>query len=126
MANDAGKSFVEFGIPAENIAKLAKMVEDSTVGSSAASKILDAMVETNKDPMDLAKEMKLIQKSDAGELEAIVRSVFEANPQAVEDAKDGKKAQKSRGVLMGQVMRQSKGQANPKVAGDIIDRLLAE
>ncbi|MGE4285622.1 MAG: Asp-tRNA(Asn)/Glu-tRNA(Gln) amidotransferase subunit GatB [Phycisphaerae bacterium] len=126
LANDAGISFAEFGLPAEHIAELAKIADEGTVGSSAASKILAAMTETKKAPMALAEEMNLIQTSDASELEAIVREVFAENEKAVEDAKDGKKAPKSRGFLMGQVMRKSKGQANPKVAGDIIDKLLRE
>ncbi|ARN56524.1 Asp-tRNA(Asn)/Glu-tRNA(Gln) amidotransferase subunit GatB [Sedimentisphaera salicampi] len=123
-AKEADKCFVEFSIPAEKIAELARMMDDSTVGSSAGEKILDAMIDSGGEPMELAEKMNLIQKSDAGELEGIVKEVFEENPKAVEDAKYGKKPKKSRGFLMGQVMKKSKGQANPKVANEIIAKLL--
>ena len=123
LANDAGCRFEEFGIAAGDLAELAKLVDGDKISTSSADKILEAMIETKKGPGVLADEMKLIQKSDAGELEAMIDSVFAANPQAVEDAKPGaKKMQASRGFLTGQVMRASKGQANPK----LVQKILAE
>jgi aspartyl-tRNA(Asn)/glutamyl-tRNA(Gln) amidotransferase subunit B len=83
------------------------------------------MVESGKEPGVLAEELNLIQKSDAGELEAIVDQVLADNPNAVEDVTSGgKKAKKARGFLLGQVMQKTKGQANPKVVSEILDRKL--
>ena len=83
------------------------------------------MVETDKDPWDIAQELNLIQKSDAGELETIVDKVLAANPNAVADVTTGgKKSKKARGFLLGQVMQKSKGQANPKVVSEILTKKL--
>ncbi len=122
LANEAEKSFVDFGIEPEAIAKLAKMADDGTVSSSAATTILETMAKQPQDPLTLAEKLNLVQKNDASEIEALVDKVLEDNPKAVQDAKEGKKAQKSRGFLVGQVMKASKGQANPK----IVQQLLAE
>jgi aspartyl-tRNA(Asn)/glutamyl-tRNA(Gln) amidotransferase subunit B len=79
------------------------------------------MTRTGKDPGPLAEEMNLIQKSDAGELGAIVDEVLAANPQAAEDVRSGgKKSKKAMGFLLGQVMQKSKGQANPQVVSEIL------
>ena len=66
-----------------------------------------------------------MQKSDAGELEAVVEEVVKANPQAVADSKDPKKGKKAMGFLMGEVIKKTKGQANPKVVSEILARKLA-
>ena len=112
-------------VTAKGLAQLASMVESGTISASSSATIFEAMTETGKSPDVLAEELNLIQKSDAGELERIVEQVLAENPQAVEDVKSGgKKAQKARGFLMGQVMQKTKGQANPKVVSDILERKL--
>ena len=79
------------------------------------------MVENGKEPEVLAEELNLVQKSDAGELEAVVEQVLADNPDAVADVKaGGKKSKKARGFLLGQVMQKTKGQANPKVVSEIL------
>ncbi|HEC02652.1 MAG TPA: Asp-tRNA(Asn)/Glu-tRNA(Gln) amidotransferase GatCAB subunit B, partial [Phycisphaerales bacterium] len=61
------------------------------------------------------------QKSDAGELDAVVEQVLADNPQAVADVTaGGKKSKKARGFLLGQVMQKTKGSANPKVVSEIL------
>jgi len=83
------------------------------------------MVKTGKKPQIIAKELNLIQKSNAGELETIVEQVLAENPKAVEDVKSGgKKSKKALGFLLGQVMQKTKGQANPKVVSEILDKKL--
>ena len=124
LAKDAGKSFVEFGINAEDMAKLVNMSTDGTVNSTAAVKLLEVMVSEPQEPLALAEKLNLVQKSDTGEIEAIVDRVIAENPKAFDDAKDGKKAQKSKGFLVGQVMKASKGQANPKIVNEILAKKL--
>ena len=83
------------------------------------------MAESGGDPKKIAEEKNLIQKSDSGEIEALIDQVIAENPKAVEDAKNNpKKAKKSAGFLMGQVMQKSKGQANPKVVSQILNSKL--
>ena len=125
LANEKGIAVDQLGITAENLAKLAKMVDASDVSASAATTIFEEMAENGGDPMQIAEEKNLIQKSDSGQIEALVDQVIAENPKAVEDAKNNpKKAKKSAGFLMGQVMQKSKGQANPKVVSQILNQKL--
>ena len=126
MANEKGVTVDQLGIAAENLAQLAKMVDASDVSASAATTIFEAMAGIGGDPLQIAEEKNLIQKSDSGEIEALVDQVIAENPKAVEDAKNNpKKAKKSAGFLMGQVMQKSKGQANPKVVSQILNKKLS-
>ena len=102
------------------------MVEAGQISASSSVSVFEAMVETGKEPDVLAQELKLIQQSDAGELEAIVNQVLTENPSAVEDVREeGKKSKKARGFLLGQVMQKTKGQANPKVVSEILNKKLS-
>ena len=125
MANEKGIAVDQLEVSTENLAQLAKMVDASDVSASAATTIFEVMADTGGDPMQIAEEKNLIQKSDSGEIEALVDQVISENPKAVEDAKNNpKKAKKSAGFLMGQVMQKSKGQANPKVVSQILNSKL--
>ena len=125
IANEKGCTMNQLGVAPAGVAQLARMVEAGTVSASSSAAIFEAMVETGKQPDVLAQELNLIQKSDAGELERIVDQVLADNPQAVEDVTaGGKKSNKARGFLLGQVMQKTKGQANPKVVSEIMTRKL--
>ncbi|MHC4288912.1 MAG: Asp-tRNA(Asn)/Glu-tRNA(Gln) amidotransferase subunit GatB, partial [Planctomycetota bacterium] len=102
LANEKGIAVDQLGITAENLTKLAKMVDASDVSASAATTIFEEMAENGGDPMQIAEEKNLIQKSDSGQIEALVDQVIAENPKAVDDAKNNpKKAKKSTGFLMG-------------------------
>jgi aspartyl-tRNA(Asn)/glutamyl-tRNA(Gln) amidotransferase subunit B len=126
LANETGCAIVELGLTVNGVAQLAKMIEAGDVNASAAVTILEQMVKTGKGPQDLAKELNLVQKSDAGELETIVDRILADNPNAVQDVTSGgKKSKKARGFLLGQVMQKTKGQANPKIVSEILNRKLS-
>jgi aspartyl-tRNA(Asn)/glutamyl-tRNA(Gln) amidotransferase subunit B len=126
LAHERGRDLLGLGLVPAAVAELAEMVNAGAVSASAANTILGAMVETGKSPDVLAQELDLVQKSDAGELEAVVDHVLAENAAAVaEVASGGKKSQKARGFLMGQVMQKTKGQANPKVVAEILNRKLS-
>jgi aspartyl-tRNA(Asn)/glutamyl-tRNA(Gln) amidotransferase subunit B len=126
LANARGCPITELGPKAADIAQLAKMAQAGEVSATAANTILEEMVNTGKAPRELVEQLNLIQKSDAGELEAIVDEVLKNNPQAAADFKEGgKKSGKAKGFLLGQVMQKTKGRANPKVASEILDKKLA-
>lgn len=126
LANEAGCSIVELGIGTEELGQLAKMVEASEVSASASVTIFEEMSKTKETPMRIAEKLNLIQKSDAGQIETLVDQVIAENAKAVEDVKaGGKKCKKARGFLLGQVMQKSKGQANPKIVSEILDKKLS-
>jgi aspartyl-tRNA(Asn)/glutamyl-tRNA(Gln) amidotransferase subunit B len=125
LANERGCSVAELGIEPEGLAELARMVETGETSATASTTIFEEMVKSGKRPQIIAKELNLIQKSDAGELEIIVDEVLAENPKAVEDVKSGgKKSKKARGFLLGQVIQKTKGQANPKVVSELLDKRL--
>ncbi len=125
IANEKGCSVDDLGVPAQSVARLAQMIEAGAVSASSSVQIFEAMVQTGKQPDELAEELNLIQKSDAGELEQIVDQVLAENPNAVEEVTSGgKKSKKAQGFLLGQVMQKTKGQANPKVAAEILAKKL--
>ena len=124
-ANERDCTMDEIGVTRNQTAQLAQLVEEGTVNASAAAAIFEKMMDDDRDPMLIAQEDNLIQQSDAGALEAIVDEVITANPQAVSDFQaGGKKSGKVRGFLLGQVMQKTKGQANPQIAGELIDQKL--
>jgi len=124
-ANERDCTMDEIGVTRNQTAQLAQLVEEGTVNASAAAAIFEKMMDDDRDPMLIAQEDNLIQQSDAGALEAIVDEVITANPQAVSDFQaGGKKSGKARGFLLGQVMQKTKGQANPQIAGELIDQKL--
>ena len=82
------------------------------------------MWETGKAAAAIVEEKGLVQISDTGALEELAAKVIAANPQSVEDFKAGKK--KAVGFLMGQIMKETKGQANPQVVNGILTKKLSE
>jgi aspartyl-tRNA(Asn)/glutamyl-tRNA(Gln) amidotransferase subunit B len=126
LANERGCSIVDLGVSQESVAELCKMVAAGDVSATAATTISGFMVSSpGRSPREIAEQQNLTQKSDAGELEAIVDSVLADNQKAVADVKTGgKKSRKARGFLLGQIMQKTKGRANPKVVSEILDKKL--
>ncbi len=126
-ANARETTIARLGLSPERLAGLANLVRDGTVSATAAARISEAMLTRSEPAGVLAEEMGLVQVSDAGAVETWVAEALRNNPDAVRDALDNpKKLQRARGFLTGQVMKISGGQADPKVAGDLIERKLAE
>ena len=107
-------------IQPEQMAALLKLVDSGEISGKIAKKVFAEMFETGKNPDDIIKEQGLKQISDETELKTMIEQVAETNPKSVEDYKAGKT--KALGFLVGQIMKQSRGQANPVV----INRLLVE
>ncbi len=125
LANERGCRVDELGISWGDLGKLAQMAEEGQVSSSAAVSIFEKLAQGQCDPAAIAEKENLIQKNDAGEIEAIVDAVLAENAEAVEQVKAGdKKAKKARGFLMGQVIQRSGGQANPKVVNELLGKKL--
>jgi len=125
VANERNTDIAGLDVAPAGLSELAKMADAGTVSATAASTIFEAMIETGKGPEALAKELNLIQTSDAGELEGVVDQVLAENPEAVQEATSGsKKSKKARGFLMGQVIQKTKGQANPKVVSELLAKKL--
>ena len=105
----------------EHLAKLVGMIDEGKVSNAQAKKLVDDLME-GKDPEISAREKGLVQISDAGAIQSMVEEVLDANPQAIEDFKNGK--DRAVGFLTGQVMKKSKGQANPGMVNQMIREAL--
>ena len=104
-------------------AELIKMVSDGLISSRGAKETLSLMLQYDKkSPHELAKENNLIQKSDEGELEAVVKKIIDANATVAADFKNGK--QTALQFLIGQAMKETKGSANPEVLKKLFVALL--
>jgi aspartyl-tRNA(Asn)/glutamyl-tRNA(Gln) amidotransferase subunit B len=112
----------ELLITPENLAELIKMIFTNEISSRVAKDVLMRMFADGSDPSTIVKEERLEQMSDAGVLEEIAKTVIEENPRPVEDYKNGKETALQ--ALVGRVMAQTKGTANPQVAQDILKQLL--
>lgn len=122
VLNEKSISIVDFSISPERLTELIKLKKDDKINSSAMQTIFNEMLESSNSPMELAKELNLIQVSDTGFLEPIIEEVIENNPDEVERYREGKKA--LIGFFIGQVMKQSKGKANPKLVRELISKKL--
>ncbi|EKD46492.1 MAG: hypothetical protein ACD_67C00215G0003 [uncultured bacterium] len=105
-------------ISPENYAELIGIVADGKINSSAAQTVLKEMYHSGGDPSHIIEEKNLAQVSDSGELETAVEAVLQANQKSVEDFKAGK--DNALKFLMGQVMKETKGKANPQVIMEIL------
>lgn len=108
--------------PAE-LAELLKLIKDGIISGTIGKKVLEKMFEEDKTPKAIVEENNWAQMSDTSELEGIIAQVIEDNPKSIEDIGAGN--QKAYGFLTGQVMKATKGQANPQVANKIIRELVA-
>lgn len=116
--NDHQIAADKFPISAKGVADLIALVEDGTVSGSAAKKVFAAMLEKEADPMEYVKSMGLLQISDNSALEQMVADVLAQNPGTVNDYKNGKT--NVLGFLVGQCMKASKGQGNPKILSELL------
>ncbi len=116
----------EFPLPAERIASLIELVQSGKVSNSKAEQdLFPALLEDpEKDPEALAEEMDLVQTSDEETLEQFVREAIEKYPEKVEEYRNGKTGLV--GLFMGEVMKRSKGKADPKKADRLVREKLEE
>jgi len=105
------------------LGKLLALVEAGTISGKIAKAVFEDMVATGKEPEVIIKEKGLVQITDTEALEAAAQEILAAHPQEVADYRAGKT--KVLGFFVGQLMRQTKGQANPQLANEVFKQLLA-
>jgi aspartyl-tRNA(Asn)/glutamyl-tRNA(Gln) amidotransferase subunit B len=122
-SDDTSDQAEEQSITDDQLIKLSQLVSDNKLSSTAAKDILAELLRSGGDPEKIAADKNLLQVSDEGAIAKIVEQVLADNPKAAEDVKNGE--MKAIGFLVGQVMKQSKGQANPQLAQDLIKKQLS-
>lgn len=118
--NAEQKSLGETALTPEGLTSMIKLIQDGTISSKIAKKVFKELIEKGGNAEEIVKAKGLVQISDEGTLRTMVNEVLEANPQSIADFKEGKG--RALGFLVGQVMKASKGQANPQ----LVNKILAE
>ena len=116
--NAENKTIEESPVDAERLGKMINLISKGTISSKIGKKVFEEMWNSPDDPEKIVKDKGLVQITDTKEIEAIVDAVIAANPKAVADYQGGNK--KAIGALVGQVMKQSKGKANPGMVNQLL------
>ena len=106
----------------ENLAQIIKMIKDGTISSKIAKKVFKESIENGTEPKKYVEDKGMVQLSDLSVLEPMVKKVVDNNPQSVEDFKNGK--DRAIGFLVGQIMKETRGKANPKVVNELLNKEL--
>lgn len=118
--NKVQKELKETALTSEGLAGMIKLITDGTISSKIAKKVFAELIEHGGDAAQIVKEKGLVQVSDSGQLLAWVNEALDNNPKSIEDYKNGR--DRAIGFLVGQIMKASKGQANPQM----INKMLLE
>lgn len=118
--NSNGLELADVKLTGQGLGEMIGLLDKGTISSKIAKTVFKEMLQSGKLPQQIVEEQGLVQISDEGAILAIVNEVVANNPASVEDYKAGK--EKAIGFLVGQVMKQSKGKANP----GLVNKLLVE
>lgn len=122
--NNNNIAISEFQVSAANIASLVAFINKGVLSSKLAKTVFEEMLNSNKQPAIIIKEKGLEQISDTGAIEKIVEETIAENPKSVEDYQAGK--EKAIGFLVGQVMKKSRGKANPDMVNSLLKEKLSQ
>ncbi|BBA71801.1 Asp-tRNA(Asn)/Glu-tRNA(Gln) amidotransferase subunit GatB [Geobacter sulfurreducens] len=120
--NEAGTGIAECPVTPARLTALLQLIEKGTISGKIAKTVFDEMWQSDKTPEAIVEEKGLVQVSDTGEIEKIIDEIMAANMGQVEEFRGGK--EKVFGFFVGQVMRASKGKANPAVVNELLMKKL--
>lgn len=112
------KELSDLAITPDALAEMINLIADGTISSKIAKKVFAELVENGGDPEQIVKDKGLVQISDEGQLKEIISGILDENEQSVIDYNNGKG--RALGFLVGQVMKATKGQANPPMVNKIL------
>jgi aspartyl-tRNA(Asn)/glutamyl-tRNA(Gln) amidotransferase subunit B len=118
LLNSEGKSISESPVSAKDLAKLVMLVDEGVISGKIAKTVFEDMAQTGKSPSRIVEEKGLVQITDVSSIEEIVLKVLTDNPVEVEEYKKGKT--RLLGFFVGQIMKETKGKANPKLVNEIL------
>ncbi|MCE4049953.1 MULTISPECIES: Asp-tRNA(Asn)/Glu-tRNA(Gln) amidotransferase subunit GatB [Bacillaceae] len=116
--NAEGKELADVALTPESLASMIKLIEDGTISSKIAKQVFKELIENGGDAEQIVKDKGLVQISDEGALLQVISEALDNNPQSIDDFKNGK--QKAVGFLVGQIMKATKGQANPQMVNKLL------
>ncbi|MDZ5606048.1 Asp-tRNA(Asn)/Glu-tRNA(Gln) amidotransferase subunit GatB [Bacillus pseudomycoides] len=116
--NKQQKELKDVALTPAGLSKMVQLIEKGTISSKIAKKVFNELIEKGGDPEEIVKAKGLVQISDEGTLRKIVTEILDNNEQSIEDFKNGK--DRAIGFLVGQIMKATKGQANPPLVNKIL------
>ena len=122
--NAEGLSIEAAPVSPESLAELLGLIDDGTISGKIAKSVFDEMAAGGKSAGDIVKDKGLVQVSDAGALEPVIEKILADNPGQVADYRAGKT--KVFGFFVGQVMKATRGQANPQVVNEMLKKRLEQ
>ncbi len=122
LLNEGNKSFIECPLKPEQLTGMLRLIDNGTISNKIGKVVFEEMYKTGKDAESIIKEKGLIQIKDEGALEEIVEDILSKNPKEVERFKAGD--EKLLGFFVGQVMKATKGKANPQLVNELLKRKL--
>ena len=122
VLNEQSITIQEFPLTVNRLAELLDLRASDKVSSTAQQTVFNAMLEQDSSAQQLAEKLNLLQVSDSNYMDDLVKQVIEANPDEATRYKEGKK--QLMGFFVGQVMKASKGKANPKMANELVRKYL--
>ncbi|MDD1367182.1 Asp-tRNA(Asn)/Glu-tRNA(Gln) amidotransferase subunit GatB, partial [Bacillus sp. MHSD17] len=115
--NKQQKELKDVALTPAGLSKMVQLIEKGTISSKIAKKVFNELIEKGGDPEEIVKAKGLVQISDEGTLRKVVTEILDNNEQSIEDFKNGK--DRAIGFLVGQIMKATKGQANPPLVNKI-------
>ena len=117
------RDIAQFSVTPSHLAEMILMVDQGIISGKIAKTVFEDMAATGKMPEEIVKERGLVQVSDESALEKAIQEVLNANEDQVAQYRQGK--EKVFGFLVGQVMKLTKGKANPQVVNELLKKMLA-
>lgn len=122
VLNEKKLDISDFPLSPVNLGKLINLIKDGTISGKIAKEIFPEVLVSNSDPEIIVKEKNLVQISDTIEIEKLIQKIIDNNNDQVQEYLSGK--EKVFGFFVGQVMKESKGKANPKLVNELLKKLL--
>ncbi|UCE53824.1 MAG: Asp-tRNA(Asn)/Glu-tRNA(Gln) amidotransferase subunit GatB [Desulfobacterales bacterium] len=122
LLNAQDKTIDASPISAPDLAQLLELIENGTISGKIAKSVFDEMAQTGKPPQTIVEQKGLVQIADTGAIDEIVSQVISNCPKEVEAYQNGKT--KLLGFFVGQVMKKTRGKANPKLVNEILEKKL--
>ena len=122
IMNENKVDILNVGIPAKSLASLIQLLQEGSISGKIAKTVFEEMVQSGKDPATIIEVRGLKQVSDEGALRGLLETLLNNNPKQVEQYRAGKTQIK--GFFVGQVMKETKGQANPQIVNQLLEELL--
>lgn len=124
LSNEEGIAPDESNVTGDKLASLLKLIDDGTISSKIAKDVFEEMFKTGKEPEEIVEEKGLTQISDEDKLVEIINNILDENQDVVEEIQSGN--DRPVGFLVGQVMKETRGKANPQLANKLIREEVAK